>query len=327
MTSDSNPWDAPEEKLIAIMGPTGAGKSSFINLLGKGDDGIKVGHGLQSCTANVSVAPSFTLGGHRIRLIDTPGFDDTNRTNTEILEIISQYLDITYRSGRQLSGLIYLHKITDNRMGGISFKNLKMFHKLCGDGALKNVVLCTTMWDLVDVKVGEEREDELREKFWARMIQKGASITRHDGSSQSACDILTSMLDFDPVSLKIQQELVDDHKTLLETTAGGEINREMLEMKEGYERLLAEAKRDWEEAMRARDADSQRLIEEDRKIYEAKLIQMRRDHDALTRDRDEEMIRLMDRIKQLEAEGKGDFWENLNSYIGSLMESIRRIFH
>jgi len=34
----------------------------------------------------------FALNGHTVTLIDTPGFDDTNRSDTDILKSISAYL-------------------------------------------------------------------------------------------------------------------------------------------------------------------------------------------------------------------------------------------
>jgi hypothetical protein len=51
-----------------------------------------------------------------------------------------------------------------------------MFQKLCGDDALKNVILVTTMWSQVDVDVGRKREDELHQssEFWKPLIELGA---------------------------------------------------------------------------------------------------------------------------------------------------------
>ena len=46
-----------------------------------------------------------------------------------------------------LSGILYLHRITDNRMAGTPLKNLQVFQKLCGRDALGKVYLTTTMWD------------------------------------------------------------------------------------------------------------------------------------------------------------------------------------
>ena len=52
-----------------------------------------MGHGVQSCTDTVDEAPSFELDGRIIRLFDTPGFDDSNRSESEILRIIAFELE------------------------------------------------------------------------------------------------------------------------------------------------------------------------------------------------------------------------------------------
>src|SRR6202044_2750014 len=68
---------------IAVMGVTGAGKSSFISLLS--DKTVAVGHDLQACTQSVDVYACKLFPGRNVYLIDTPGFDDTKRSDTEVL--------------------------------------------------------------------------------------------------------------------------------------------------------------------------------------------------------------------------------------------------
>lgn len=53
---------------------------------------LPVGRSLQSCTSEVMTSNPFTLNGHTVMLIDTPGFDDTNRSDTDILSSIAAYL-------------------------------------------------------------------------------------------------------------------------------------------------------------------------------------------------------------------------------------------
>ena len=50
---------------------------------------------LDSCTAEVEVTEKFTLDGRPVILIDTPGFDDTSKTDTEILKLIALFLATT----------------------------------------------------------------------------------------------------------------------------------------------------------------------------------------------------------------------------------------
>ena len=48
--------------------------------------------GLEPCTADVQLSDEFNLDGRRVILIDTPGFDDTSMSDTEVLQIIAAFL-------------------------------------------------------------------------------------------------------------------------------------------------------------------------------------------------------------------------------------------
>lgn len=92
----------------SVMGATGSGKSTvcyasgvlprkltlgmtqFINLAS--GSSLDVGRGLQSCTNAVQVVKAFNLDGRRVVLIDTPGFNDTTKSDTEILRTIVAFL-------------------------------------------------------------------------------------------------------------------------------------------------------------------------------------------------------------------------------------------
>ncbi len=58
------------------------------------------------------------IGQSKVLLIDTPGFDDSKRSDTEILTEISRLLATQYKLVVTLKGIIYLHRITDNRFQG-----------------------------------------------------------------------------------------------------------------------------------------------------------------------------------------------------------------
>ena len=50
---------------------------------------------MESCTAEVQLADEFILNGRAVTLIDTPGFDDTSKSDTEILKLIALFLATT----------------------------------------------------------------------------------------------------------------------------------------------------------------------------------------------------------------------------------------
>ncbi|KAF8064984.1 P-loop containing nucleoside triphosphate hydrolase protein [Lyophyllum atratum] len=258
--------------VIPVMGPTGAGKSTFINaLLGKAQ--MEVGHKLTSCTSNLQVSviesiesPYQALKGHRVIIVDTPGFDDTYEGDAEILRRIAVWLKESYKKKAVLAGVIYLHDITHDRFSGTARRNLEMFHHLCGDAALSKVVLGTTKWTRVTPSGGEGREEELKTLHWKPMIEKGSKICRFNDTKESAMEFIKIVLrnKVKDDILQIQTELAVDRKIIPQTKAGKELRytlEQVLEMQKqmvGYEEALAEGG----------DADAQAKFDEARRKME-----------------------------------------------------------
>lgn len=130
----------------------------------------------------------------------------------------------------KLAGVVYLYDISQTRMLGTTRKNLEMFRKLCGDDALKSVILATTKWGKIDNQTGEQRESQLRQKFWKEMIENGSSMCRYFRTNASAWEMLHTILQerFDSTVLQIQKEVVDSEKLIPDTDAGMHL-RELLE--------------------------------------------------------------------------------------------------
>lgn len=53
---------------------------------------------MKSCTSNVELSEPFMLNGRKLRLIDTPGFDDSNRSDADVLGTIADFLAKEYVS-------------------------------------------------------------------------------------------------------------------------------------------------------------------------------------------------------------------------------------
>ena len=64
--------------------------AQFINLVSGSHLGV--GRGLESCTSIVEHGSAFDLDGRRVVLIDTPGFDDTNLRDVDVLNMIASFL-------------------------------------------------------------------------------------------------------------------------------------------------------------------------------------------------------------------------------------------
>lgn len=291
----------PGDVFLAVMGVTGAGKSTFISLCS--DRQVKIGHNLQACTscAEIQLTPILTSPGTQdvgvyrcnysptkaVYLVDTPGFDDTNRSDTDVLREIATWLTDSYANRIKLNGIIYLHRITDRRMQGSAKRNLMMFKKLCGKDALKNIVLATTMWEQIDAASGDSREAELvnTPDFWGWMRDQGSQVIRHTNDNASAMkliDIFASKYsEKAPIVLDLQSDMVDHEKTLNETAAGKVMGGAIAEEREKLRKQLEEAQADMKEALESRDKEAAEMLDQVEKEMNQKVERLDRDRQEL----------------------------------------------
>ncbi|KAG6379516.1 hypothetical protein JVT61DRAFT_10007 [Boletus reticuloceps] len=254
------------------MGAIGTGKSTFIHLL-TNDERIHIGHDPESETSDIQTA-CYVDGktGLSVMLIDTPGFDDSREgvADTDILEKIACFLEPEKGERRKLNGIIYMHRISDPRVGGVSRKNLRMLHSLCGDDNLKNVRIVTTNWSRVGKQEGDAREEALRIGAFKALLDAGADMRRHLNVLDSAREIMSDLIPLKAITMQIQHEL-EAGMTLGDTSAGTVLTAEMREMREMHEKELTELKREVEEATKASNLALQAELAEERKILERRM--------------------------------------------------------
>ncbi|KAF3938634.1 hypothetical protein ABW19_dt0203643 [Dactylella cylindrospora] len=291
-------WGREKEVLIAVMGMTGSGKTTFISKV-TGRDDLKIGHDLTSCTQEISVYET-RIDDTVVRFVDTPGFSDTYLSDTEVLEMIADYLAAAYTKDVKLNGIIYLHPISDRRVTHHATKNLEMFRKLTGEGNLKNVLLATSMWDKVTAEEGAKRERELREKFWKVLIALGARPVRYRGTQDSARDLSTMLMENKPFYLQLQEEMGKGNKALKDTSAGREIMQELAKMKEQHERELEEMK---DIIMRTQEEKNEAAVRALEEHYQGLLRDMEKTMRDERRMNDEAVRSLTERIDALESRG------------------------
>lgn len=244
----------------------------------------------------------------RVHLVDTPGFDDTNRKDADILKDIAGWLSHTYKKDLKLSGIIYLHRITDTRMMGSARRNLLMFMQLCGSDCYPHVVLVTTMWSQVVKEVGEARERELIQtpEFWGHMNRKGSAVRRHKGDQASALAIIDVLIkNRKRLTLQIQREIVDDGRTLNDTEAGKQLDQDIQRERKKHEKEMREMEKRMQEAIRENDMLAKEHIEEmkmelQQKIEEGEKAResIRADYVKLQNEREAELQRIKDSVNE-----------------------------
>ena len=165
-------------------------------------------------------------------------------------------------------------------MAGTPLKNLRMFEELCGKNAFHNVILVTTMWDEVDEETGEDREEELKTKYWRTMLDRSSTTSRFLRTRESAFDIIEPLIEAANIrsSLLLQDELVDMRKSLPVTSAGQESFSAMGQLVTQHKNLLRRIRYE----MRHSNGDKmvlkslQEEHEKHQKILEATVIETRR---------------------------------------------------
>jgi hypothetical protein len=278
----------------------------------------------------------------RVHLIDTPGFDDTDRKDTDVLRDIAGWLGVSYKNKKRLSGMIYLHRIIDPRMQGSAKRDLFMFQKLCGQECFNQIILVTTMWSLVPLEIGSQREGELmqEEDFSGFMLKKGSQIMRlkDQNDRSSALAILDTVVRKQTtVTLQIQDEM-SQGLGLEQTGAGQQLNHDILEERKRHRRDMGELQREKEEALAAANQEAAQQIDQ-LQVDLAKKIQageesqkrLRTDLERLQTEREVEMKKLLDQMQEQAKKMKATDEEcerlraNSQSYTTEMQDKIRAL--
>ncbi|OAL34635.1 hypothetical protein AYO20_06052 [Fonsecaea nubica] len=258
----------PTDAFIAVMGMTGSREKHVHSTL--------LRYSYMTAVVEAHQAPD-EIDGRRVIFIDTPGFDDTIRSDSAILREIANWLNKAHeRTARN---------------------NLRLFKKLCGEDSMSSVALATTHWGsgAADRERQHARYEELREdeEFWKPMIHRGATPFIHDEERLSALKIVRHLLDnppLDGIDLTIQKEMADGI-TLDKTAAGIVLEEKLEDRKELYESDINDLRREIAEVRR-----DIRLNHKDRETEK-----LEKDYELLRVNRDQLQL---ERSKELEDEAR-----------------------
>ena len=82
---------------------------------------------LESCTAEAKLADEFTLDGTRVILIDTPGFNNSPKSDADILEMTGAFLPTMYALAGVCRFSIFPAKLLDRQERGRSHPGISTY--------------------------------------------------------------------------------------------------------------------------------------------------------------------------------------------------------
>jgi len=134
-----------------------------------------------------------------------------------------------YNDGVRLSGILYLHRISDNRFSASASRYLLLLQQIVGEKNLPNVHLVTTMVTRIQPEEAAKRHQELHEKHWADLVKNGATMyTTYEGTTDSARNLLDS-IKLGEIIPALQKEVAIENKPLQKTKAGKDLYKSFLQ--------------------------------------------------------------------------------------------------
>lgn len=194
-------------------------------------------------------------------------------------------------------------------MGGTQTRNFRMFRNLCGKNALGNVVIVTNMWSGVEPEVGDAREAELmgEDIFFKPVLEKGTRMARHMDTAPSAEAIVRLLVGNQPMPLQIQTELVDEHKDIVETSAGQELNRELNGQIRKHQEDIRVITEEMEQAAKDKDEETRNELEFETRRMEDEIRRFENEAKRLASDYRREKNEFEARLGEVERARQGGY--------------------
>ena len=103
------------------------------------------------------------------------------------------------------------------------------------ENVFKHVVLTTTMWGNlngpgISEAVGAGCEDELHrtKEWWGMMHKRGSRVYRYADTREPSMTIISDLIALrTTIVLDIQKQMINEHKSLEDTSAGQEVEKEI----------------------------------------------------------------------------------------------------
>ncbi|KAH9939950.1 hypothetical protein B0H21DRAFT_755253, partial [Amylocystis lapponica] len=218
------------------------------------------------CDNKFPPSTKFQLDGRNVTLLEIPSLDGARLgggSDAEVVSNLAEYLSSKYKKGQNsISGVVYLHPMTENRLVGSDKRNYDLFQHLCGDEAFPNTMILTNKWHMVNKEVGIKLERELssRAMFFKPALDGGSQLLRLDDApaatrsdASDARKIVRKFFDRPPIPLLIQRELADKRLRLSRTIAGIKLLDHLASMEQRLLKDLQDVRQDMREEEQGSD--------------------------------------------------------------------------
>ncbi|KAF9034275.1 hypothetical protein BJ165DRAFT_1615763 [Panaeolus papilionaceus] len=181
-----------------LMGPTGSGKSAFIQALSADHDLSISKDTLESVTQNVTCYQVVNLSNTwdlTYILMDTPGLLDPKLSESRITKMIKEKLDDLRKTHKSISvAILYFQPITDIRIGRSKGGAVKLVRAFAGSFHALGIVVATTMWNCIStaqqIADANCRFSCLENEIFATSLELRIQVTKFKFSRGSALSIL-----------------------------------------------------------------------------------------------------------------------------------------
>ncbi|KAJ5287612.1 hypothetical protein N7478_003298 [Penicillium angulare] len=217
--------------------------------------------------------------GRRIHLIDTPGFNDPNRSDVETLKVLSSYLGASYANEVRINGILMLQPNDRDNLEPISRHNINKVKAICGFAGYRNFCIVTTMWpresDLKDNRQTwnqcaflRNREMGMLRAYYGDLQQSEAFSRRFNETgtwnqyeqkahAQHIMSQLIGLSDgYKPEALQFPREFFQERKILAKSSVGTQVGIQLYKARKAYEEQLAEVTAQMEKAAENEDAEN-----------------------------------------------------------------------
>ncbi|KAF9039767.1 hypothetical protein BJ165DRAFT_337162 [Panaeolus papilionaceus] len=186
--------------VFVLLGPTGSGKSSFIEAVASDPSLGLSSNKLEGFTQSVSIYQiinAVTPSGYPIYLVDVPGFADSKISAMSIVSMLKRMIQTNLNL--YYFHILYHTPINNPRLPGSQRQVLQTFEALTGPKAARNITVVSTMWDSIWNENTRRRAEgnfsQLRNEIWKDYIAQGADIVKFHNTQESALTILDDAYD------------------------------------------------------------------------------------------------------------------------------------